>query len=141
MKSIAEKEKFIQLRAEGNSFDRIADDLKISKPTLINWNIEFKKEIDNLEYLKYQSILEQHKLIKQKRIEFLSEHLNKINEAINNTNYEDLTIKDLIMIRKEFNSELLRETNENQYYTGIFETQSTLDFEFEEEIEKTLKLN
>jgi len=141
MKTKEQKEKFIELRAEGNSFDKISEMLSISKPTLINWNIEFKKEIDNLEYLKYQSILEQFKLVKQKRIEFLSEHINKINEAINKKSYEDLTIKDLILIRKEFNFELLRETNENQYYTGIFETQSTLDFGFEEEIEKTLKLN
>ncbi|MBK8552798.1 MAG: hypothetical protein IPL53_17745 [Ignavibacteria bacterium] len=110
MKTNEQKEKFVQLRAEGNSFDKISDMLNISKPTLINWNVEFKKEIDNLEYLKYQSILEQYKLIKQKRIEFLSEHLSKINEAINNKNYEDLSIKDLIMIRKNLISELMRDT-------------------------------
>lgn len=141
MKTKSEKEKFIQLRAEGNSFDKISGILNISKPTLINWNIEFKKEIDNLEYLKYQSILEQHKLIKQKRIEFLSEHLYKINEAINNKSYEDLPIRDLILIRKEFNLELMKETNENQYYSGIYETESSFDLELEKEIEKTLKLN
>lgn len=141
MKTKSEKEKFIQLRAEGNSFDKISGILNISKPTLINWNIELKKEIDNLEYLKYQSILEQHKLIKQKRIEFLSEHLYKINEAINNKSYEDLPIRDLILIRKEFNLELMKETNENQYYSGIYETESSFDLELEKEIEKTLKLN
>ena len=46
MKTKDQKEKFIQLRAEGNSFDKISDILNISKPTLINWNIDFSKEID-----------------------------------------------------------------------------------------------
>lgn len=143
MKTKDQKEKFILLRAEGNSFDKISDILNISKPTLINWNIEFEKEIDNLEYLKYQSILEQHKLVKQKRIEFLSEHLEKINEALSNKPYEDLSIKDLILIRKELSSEIFRETNNNIYYTGLFETENSSEFswETETETEKTLKLN
>lgn len=141
MKTKDQKEKFIQLRAEGNSFDKISDILNISKPTLIKWNIEFIKKIDNLEYLKYQSILEQHKLVKQKRIEFLSEHLEKINEALSNKTYEDLSIKDLILIRKELSSEIYRETNNNQYYTGIYETEDTSNYSWEIETEKTLKLN
>lgn len=141
MKTKDQKEKFIQLRAEGNSFDKISDILNISKPTLINWNIEFSKEIDNLEYLKYQSILEQHKLVKQKRIEFLSEHLEKINDALSKKTYEDLSIKDLILIRKELSSEIFRETNNNKYYTGFFENEDTSGFSWGDEIEKTLKLN
>ncbi len=141
MKTKDQKEKFIQLRAEGNSFDKISDILNISKPTLINWNIDFSKEIDNLEYLKYQSILEQHKLVKQKRIEFLSEHLEKINDALSKKTYEDLSIKDLILIRKELSSEIFRETNNNKYYTGFFENEDTSGFSWGDEIEKTLKLN
>jgi len=86
MKTKDEKEKFIELRASGLSFDKISEILKISKPVLISWNVEFKKEINNLEYFRYQAILEQYKLIQEKRIEFLSEQLNKINDAISKKN-------------------------------------------------------
>ena len=39
-------ERFIELRSEGNTFDEIAEVLKVSKPTLIKWSREYKKEID-----------------------------------------------------------------------------------------------
>ena len=40
-----EREKFIELRAEGLNFDKIAKELKRSKQTLINWNKELGGEI------------------------------------------------------------------------------------------------
>ncbi len=38
-----EKEKFIQLRAKGLSFDKISKELNISKPPLLKWNEELMK--------------------------------------------------------------------------------------------------
>lgn len=32
------KKKFLLLRADGNSFDKIAKELKVTKKTLIQWN-------------------------------------------------------------------------------------------------------
>ena len=46
MKDSSVKEKFIQLRAKGLSFDKIAKQIKISKPTLLKWSEEFEKEIN-----------------------------------------------------------------------------------------------
>lgn len=45
MKDMQNKENFIRLRAEGFSFDKIAAEMGISKPTLIKWNQEFSKEV------------------------------------------------------------------------------------------------
>ena len=42
-------EEFIKLRAEGYSFDNIAEKLKISKPTLIKWSKEYEFEINELD--------------------------------------------------------------------------------------------
>lgn len=136
MKTKDEKEKFIELRASGLSFDKIAEMINVSKPVLISWNVEFKKEINNLEYFRYQAILEQYKLIQEKRIEFLSVQLNKINDAINTKSYEDASLKELILIRKELNSELLLETKDKNYLTGVMES----IFDFSNEDEKTIKL-
>ncbi len=136
MKSKDEKEKFIELRASGLSFDKISEMLKISKPVLISWSVEFKKEISNLEYFRYQAILEQYKLIQEKRIEFLSIQLNKINDAINTKSYEDASLKELILIRRELNSELLLETKDKNYLTGVMES----SFEWNNKVEKTIKL-
>ena len=136
MKTKDEKEKFIELRASGLSFDKISEMLKISKPVLISWSVEFKKEISNLEYFRYQAILEQYKLIQEKRIEFLSIQLSKINDAINKKNYEDASLKELISIRKDLNIELLFETKDKNYLTGVMES----SFDWNDEVEKTIKL-
>ena len=136
MKSKDEKEKFIELRASGLSFDKISEMLKISKPVLISWSVEFQKEIKNLEYFRYQAILEQYKLIQEKRIEFLSIQLNKVNDAISKKNFEDASLKELISIRKDLNIELLFETKDKNYLTGVMES----SFDWNNEVEKTIKL-
>jgi predicted XRE-type DNA-binding protein len=136
MKSKDEKEKFIELRASGLSFDKIASMLNISKPVLISWSVEFQKEIKNLEYFRYQAILEQYKLIQEKRIEFLSIQLNKVNDAISKKNFEDASLKELISIRKDLNIELLFETKDKNYLTGVMES----SFDWNNEVEKSIKL-
>ena len=45
MKSIEEKQRFVELRAKGLSFERIAEELKVSKPTLIKWSEELFHEV------------------------------------------------------------------------------------------------
>ena len=136
MKTKDEKEKFIELRASGLSFDKIGSMLNISKPVLISWSVEFQKEIKNLEYFRYQAILEQYKLIQEKRIEFLSIQLNKVNDAISKKNFEDASLKELISIRKDLNIELLFETKDKNYLTGVMES----SFDWNDEVEKSIKL-
>lgn len=46
MKKHLLKDKFIELRVKEKTFDEIAKELKISKPTAIKWGQEFKKEIE-----------------------------------------------------------------------------------------------
>jgi len=48
MKEQTVKERFLALRAQGLSFEKIARQLKVSKQTLINWSREFRYEISNL---------------------------------------------------------------------------------------------
>jgi transposase len=45
MKTNNEKEKFIELRARGLSFSKIAEEIGVSKPILIKWNSELRKEM------------------------------------------------------------------------------------------------
>ncbi len=68
MKSQNEKMKFVELRAKGLSFDKIAQELQISKPTLIKWSEELKKEITNCKYFEFESILAEFSLGKRHRL-------------------------------------------------------------------------
>ena len=47
MNDIETQQRFICLRAQGWSFARITDEIKISKLTLINWSRKFQFDIQN----------------------------------------------------------------------------------------------
>lgn len=69
MKDLKIKEKFIQMRAKGLSFDKIAEEVGVTKTTLITWSKELKIEIANMRTIELDSLLEQYYISKQQRIE------------------------------------------------------------------------
>ena len=90
MKDQQVRDKFIELRAQGWSFDRIAQELNVSKPTLINWSREFSLEIQNLKALALDGLREKFSLSEQKRLELLGEILEKLKQEALNRNYSGM---------------------------------------------------
>ena len=82
MKDQETKERFMVLRAKGKSFSSIAQELNVSKQTLINWSRDLKGEIENLESIEVEALREKYSLTTQKRLEFLGESLNKIKSEL-----------------------------------------------------------
>ena len=76
------KERFMVLRAKGKSFSSIAQELNVSKQTLINLSRDLKGEIENLESIEVEALREKYSLTTQKRLEFLGESLNKIKSEL-----------------------------------------------------------
>lgn len=67
MKDQETKEKFVELRAKGLSFDRIAAELETSKQTLINWAKELENEISNLKKVELEALQEKYFMLKSQR--------------------------------------------------------------------------
>jgi len=74
------KHQFIACRASGMSFDRIAEKLKVSKPTLVNWSRECSLEIENLKASALDALREKFVLTTQKRLELLGELLERLKQ-------------------------------------------------------------
>ncbi|MBD3341444.1 MAG: hypothetical protein GF353_20225 [Candidatus Lokiarchaeota archaeon] len=130
MKDADLKERLIELRAAGTSYENCAKELGKSKTTVIKWTKELQKEIDNVEYFQTQNILDQYKLTRKKRIEFLSAELDKMNRALASKNYEELCIKDLLALREKYENELKEATKDTEYRTGEYtEFDPLADFE------------
>jgi len=120
MKDAEAKFKFIQLRVKGESFDSIARELNKSKSTLINWSLELKKEIQNMEFEQYQSLLEQFKLTQKVKIEFLAELLNKTRQAINTIDLSQIPFKDLLLLNEKCETSLKDELSQILFHTGEY---------------------
>lgn len=56
--SIDVKEQFIEMKANEYSFSSISEELKVSKPTLIDWSKEFKMDIENCRSLEIKALQE-----------------------------------------------------------------------------------
>ena len=82
MKTIEQKEQFIQLRAKGYSFDKIAEQLEVSKPTLIKWNGEFLEEVKEQIFHEYDKLLNKFKVHRLKRFEQNCKLLNAVHKEL-----------------------------------------------------------
>ncbi len=74
-KTVEEKEKFIELRARGFSFDKIAEETGTSKNTLLKWSKECGRELEQAQYFELQSLLSQYEVMRRNRVEALSQLL------------------------------------------------------------------
>ena len=114
MKDQKTKEKFVELRAEGLSFDKISKKIKVSKPTLIEWNKEMISEINEQKYIRYDEILERYKLTKERRMARLSKALDQAWEEYEKKDYKDLSKRELLMIINQLDKRLMEEIRDKE---------------------------
>ena len=78
------KDRFLELRIKGETFQSIANILKVSKQTLINWSkeVEIKQAIQIAMLMKYQELVKQYQQTREERIKFNLEIIRKVNRFI-----------------------------------------------------------
>ena len=132
MGDLEDKEKFIELRAKGWTFDKIAKELHKRKATLIDWSKELESEIANRKAIELEVLYEKHYLLKEQRIEKLGNLLNKIINEINNRNLKDIPTDKLFDLLLKYNKEIKEEMIEPVY-------KSTMEIENERQSYELLK--
>jgi hypothetical protein len=98
MKDEATRNRFVELRALGWSYDRIAKELTVSKQSLISWSKQLSLEISNLRAIRLESIQEQYSLLKSQRIEILGQKLKAIKDELDRRNLTDIPTEKLFNI-------------------------------------------
>jgi len=120
MESTNTKEKFIELRAQGYSFDKIAKELGKAKQTLVDWSRELQEEIANRKALELEALYEKYYLLKEHRLKSFGETLSKLQKEIESRNLSDvptdklldLQLKYLTFIRDEYTEPQFRSSQE-----------------------------
>jgi intein-encoded DNA endonuclease-like protein len=108
MELIETKEKFIEMRAQGYSYDKISKQLKICKQTLIDWSKDLEEEISNRKALELEALYEKYYLLKENRIQTLGELLSKVKEEISKRDFSDIPAEKLLDILLKYET-LLRD--------------------------------
>ena len=112
--------KFILLRSDGISFDKIAKELKVSKVTLIQWSKLFEDNIKELQFLAMVEIKKQYSNTVAKRYETLLQQLDKIDNAILEADLKEESLKDLIQLLQHTYSQI--ESIEKRFKTKAYIT-------------------
>ena len=74
--NIEKQASFIELRGKGMSFQKIAEEIGVSKPTLIKWNGELLEQVKEAQYMELENLVEQYGLFRKKRFEVYCKALN-----------------------------------------------------------------
>ncbi|MHB8771296.1 MAG: helix-turn-helix domain-containing protein [Syntrophales bacterium] len=111
MKNAQEKERFIELRAEGRSYADIAAALKVSKPTLIAWGKELQRDIGNARTLRMDELFEKYAVAKAKRVEVFGTHLNAILAELSTRNLASIATSSLLTLALKY-GEFMKDESE-----------------------------
>ncbi len=110
MHSDDKKTKFIELRADGLSFEKIAAKIKVSKPTLIKWSRELATDIRNSKAMRVDTLREEYLINKEEKLKRLKSNLQKVTDALEKRNLTDVPTLKLFeleeLLIKQLNSEL-----------------------------------
>jgi len=90
MESLETKEKFIELRAKGWSFDKIAKELGKAKQTLIDWSKELQDEIANRKAIELEALYETYYLLKEAKIKKYGAILSKITNELESREFNNV---------------------------------------------------
>ena len=128
------KERFIELRAKGWSFDKIAKETGKAKQTLIDWSKELHDEIANRKALEMEVLYEKFYLLKENRIETFGAMLTKIKEEIERRDLSDVPTDKLLELLLKYNSQVKEEIVEPIYKSSQEIKDDRLDKEILEEL-------
>ena len=90
------KSQFIELRAKGWSYVKIARKLKVSKNTLANWGAELEGNIASLKAIEMEALHEKYFMNKEARIQLLGEQLKEIKAELKRRGLEDVSTEKLL---------------------------------------------
>ncbi len=115
MEGIETKERFIELRAKGWSFDRIAKELGRAKQTLIDWSKDLQEEIANRKALELDALYETYYLQRESRLQTFGAMLTKIKEEVMSRDLSDVPTDKLLDLFLKYNNQIREEIVEPIY--------------------------
>ena len=115
MIDLDQKEKFIELRAKGWSFDRIAKELGRAKQTLIDWSKDLQEEIANRKALELEALYETYYLQRENRLQMFGAMLTKIKKEVESRDLSDVPTDKLLELFLKYNNQIREEIVEPIY--------------------------
>ena len=124
MKDQETVQRFITLRAQGWSFDRIASELGVSKPTLIAWSRKHQFEIQNLKAIEMETLANQWLASTSERVNALGEQLRRVESALASRDLTALSTPQLMTAARSLRRQIEQATGPLQFTVPLTEIPS-----------------
>lgn len=119
MNDLETQQRFVFLRAEGWSFARIAEDLKVSKPTLINWSRKFQFDIKNQRAIRTEALREKWLSTCDLRVNALGKQLQEVETELARRDLADLSTSRLFGLAHALRRQIQQETGPVEFTTPV----------------------
>jgi hypothetical protein len=106
---LRKRERFIELRAKGWSYNRIAKEIRVSKPTLLKWNEEFKHRIADMRTIFLDELREKFHLLSCERVDHFGREIQKIYRELGHRDYSSVATERLPELLIKMHASLRRE--------------------------------
>lgn len=97
--------RFLELRAQGWTFARIAAEINVSKPTLIAWSRKYQHLLHNLRALTLEAWADECRVSRRACMENLAEDLRRIREEIARRDLTDIPTARLLILAARLRAE------------------------------------
>ena len=121
MTDIETQQRFVFLRSQGWSFARIAEELKVSKPTLINWSRKYQFDIQNQRAINIEALQEKWLSAREVRVNALGEQLHKVEAELARRDLATVPTRQLFSLAGSLRREIKRETGPVEFTTPVSE--------------------
>ena len=119
MKDQETQQRFVQLRAQGWSFARIAQELNVAKGTLINWSRKFRFEIQNQRAVELEALQQELVSTREARARVAAEQLKRVEEELAKRDLSQVSTPRLFSLAASLRQQILRETGTVQFTSPI----------------------
>ena len=115
MKDTHVHDRFIELRASGWSFARIAAELHVSKQTLIDWSRTYQFAIQNLRAVELEALQEKYLKSRETRLQSLGTQLEQLEQELATRKLSDIPTARLVTLVAALRREVAQETTSPQF--------------------------
>lgn len=111
--------RFIQLRAQGHSFSRIAKELDVSCGTLFTWSRKLRFEVQNLRAMELETLQEQLITTREQRAKLYGEQLGRVEQELKKRDLADLSTGALFQLARSLRNQIQREIGTMEFASPI----------------------
>lgn len=120
--SLELKQKLIEMRAKGYSYDKISKELGKAKQTVIDWAKELEDEISNFKAMEIEALYEEFHLLKENRLRNLGDMLRKVRNEIERRDFSNVPTDKLLALYVK-----LYETARSEIIEPVFKSTDEID--------------